>query len=81
MLTTKLQSDQYFYRHVRGLHIINLHIRNTNSNFPMKCMDFGNLSVDCRALNLKAKTKMMHEDENVDLEGAIRSRRDQNTGA
>ena len=39
----KLQSVQYsftFYRHVRGLHIIISHIRNTNSNFPMKCMDF-----------------------------------------
>ena len=39
----KLQPDQYItysYRHVRASHIINLHIRNTNSNFPMKCMDF-----------------------------------------
>ena len=35
--------DQYItysYRHVRASHIINLHIRTTNSNFPMKCMDF-----------------------------------------
>ena len=39
----KLQPDQYItysYRHMRASRIINLHIRNTNSNFPMKCMDF-----------------------------------------
>ena len=42
----KLQSDKYvptFYRHVRGLHIINSHTRNTNSRFPMKCIDFRSL--------------------------------------
>jgi hypothetical protein len=39
----RLQAEQYsynFYCHVRGLHIINPHIRSTNLHFPIKHMDF-----------------------------------------
>ena len=42
----KLQGDQYIsysYRHTRSLHIIKFHLRNTDTNFPMKC---GHLSVE-----------------------------------